>query len=75
MRKLLRRLWQFLSFVFVLYGFYLFFLFVWDTMIRVNEKMAVPVATLMTLILALVSALFWLRKHIKVIKPFIRTNT
>ncbi len=44
-------------------------------MIRVNEKMAVPVATLMTLILALVSALFWLRKHIKVIKPFIRTNT
>ncbi len=65
MRKLLRRLWQFLSFVFVLYGFYLFFLFVWDTMIRVNEKMAVPVATLMTLILAFVSALFWLRKHIK----------
>ena len=63
LREALRKIWQFISFLFVLYGFYLFFLFVWDTMIRVNERIAVPTATVATLILMGVSAFFWLRKR------------
>ncbi len=60
-----RKVWQFLSFIFVLYGFYLFFLFVWDTMVRVNEGLALPVAVVTTLLLMGISALLWARKHLK----------
>ena len=63
-REVLRKLWQFISFIFVLYGFYLFFLFVWDTMVRVNENLAVPTATGATLLLMGVSAFLWIRKRV-----------
>ena len=68
-KELLRKIWQFVSFLFVLYGFYLFFLFVWDTMVRVNEKIALPIALLSTLVLMAVSALFWIRKHLRGSSP------
>ena len=64
-KELLRKVWQVISFIFVLYGFYLFFLFVWDTVNRVNEKLALPVAFLMTLLLVGVSSLLWIRKHLR----------
>ena len=64
-KEALKKAWQVLSFIFVLYGFYLFFLFVWDTMLRISEKLAFPVALLSTVVLMAVSALFWLRKHLK----------
>ncbi|WP_457600161.1 hypothetical protein [Hydrogenivirga sp.] len=67
--QVLRKLWQFLSFVFVLYGFYLFFLFVWDTMVRVNERLALPTAAGLTLLLMSISALLWIRKHLRGTSP------
>jgi len=63
LREIVRKLWQILSFLFVIYGFYLFFLFVWDTMLRVKESLALPVALLITLCLMAISGFFWLRKH------------
>ncbi len=68
-KELLRKIWQFVSFLFVLYGFYLFFLFVWDTMVRVNEELALPAALLSTLVLMAISALFWIRKHLRGSSP------
>ncbi len=68
-REFTRKVWQFISFVFVLYGFYLFFLFIWDTMIRVNEKIALPFALLTTLALMAVSGFFWIRKHLRGSSP------
>ncbi len=68
-KELLRKIWQFVSFLFVLYGFYLFFLFVWDTMVRVNERIALPVALLSTLVLMAISALLWVRKHLRGSSP------
>jgi len=63
MYQALRKVWQVLSFLLLLYGFYLFFLFAWDTLVRVEEKVALPVAFLLTAVLAGVSALFWVRKR------------
>ncbi len=68
-REFTRKVWQFISFVFVLYGFYLFFLFIWDTMIRVNEEIALPFALLTTLALMAVSGFFWIRKHLRGSSP------
>ena len=62
-RDFLSKLWQFVSFLFVLYGFYLFFLFVWDTMIRLNNRLALPLALSTTLLFMGISTFFWLRKH------------
>ncbi|GEM_PF-762601 len=59
----MRKIWQFLSFIFVLYGFYLLFLFIWDTLIRVKEEVALPLATLITLLAMGISAVLWIRKH------------
>ncbi len=60
-----------MSVLFVLYGFYLLFLFIWDTMIRVNERTALPVAVTLTLAVMLVSGILWVRKHIKQIQPIL----
>lgn len=60
-----------MSVLFVLYGFYLLFLFIWDTMIRVNERLALPVAAALTLAVMLVSGILWIRKHIKQIQPIL----
>ncbi len=64
-QELLRKLWQALSFVFVLYGFYLLFLFILDTTLRVNEKIALPVSAGITLSVMAVSGYIWARKHLK----------
>ncbi len=63
MRNILRKLWQLISFVFVLYGFYLLFLFFWDTFLRVNENIALPVSAGITLGIMGVSGILWIRKH------------
>ena len=71
LRRILRKVWQVVSVLFVLYGFYLLFLFIWDTMIRVNERAALPVAATLTLAVMLVSGILWVRKHIKQIQPIL----
>ncbi len=65
MREILRKVWQVLSFLFILYGFYLLFLFLWDTLIRVNETLALPLAGGITLAVMVVSGLLWMRKRIR----------
>jgi len=62
-KELYRRIWKLISFLFLLYGFYLFFLFVWDTMVRVNERIAFPIALFSTFVLIVISTLLWLRKR------------
>ena len=59
----LRKLWQVISFIFVLYGFYLLFLFLWDTLNRVSEDNAVLIAGLITVTAMSGSGFLWLRKH------------
>jgi len=63
MRRILRRIWQGFSLLFVLYGFYLFFLFVLDTFNRINEDLALPASVVITLIAMGISTLLWIRKH------------
>ncbi len=65
MQDILRKLWQFISFVFVIYGFYLLFLFFWDTLNRLSEGIALPVSVSLTLIVVGVSGYFWIKKHLK----------
>lgn len=62
---LLKKIWQVLSFLFVIYGFYLLFLFFWDTTYRIAGKLAVPVSAGLTLLVMLISGFFWLRKRLK----------
>ncbi len=69
LREVLRKVWQFISFLFVLYGFYLLFLFILDTMIRVNKGIALPFAIVATLALMAVSGFFWIRKHLRGSSP------
>ena len=61
----LKKVWQFVSFLFVLYGFYLLFLFLWDTLIRVNEKGAFLISLTITLTAMAVSGAFWARKNLR----------
>lgn len=64
MRKFLHYLWQFLSNLLVLYGFYLIYLFIYDTLIRIMEKGANITAVILTLIGLSIYILFQLRKHL-----------
>ncbi len=61
----LKKVWQAVSFLFVLYGFYLLFLFLWDTTVRLNEELALPLSLSITVIALGVSGIFWARKRIK----------
>ncbi|MDQ7081898.1 MAG: hypothetical protein Q9N34_02050 [Aquificota bacterium] len=65
MREILRKVWQFLSFIFVLYGFYLLFLFLWDApSTRVKEELALSSTSTSSTLLAMgTSAVLWIRKH------------
>lgn len=55
-------LFQFISFIFVVYGFYLLFLFLLDTMLRVKREIAYPLSLLVVLVLASLTFLYWIKK-------------
>ena len=55
-------LFQFISFIFVVYGFYLLFLFLLDTMLRVKREIAYPLSLLIVLVLASLTFLYWIKK-------------
>ncbi len=57
--------WQIFSFILVLYGFYLLFLFFLDTFIRINESVAFPLALILTVISMIISAVLWGRNYIE----------
>lgn len=55
-------IFQILSFIFVVYGFYLLFLFLLDTMLRVKREIAYPFSLLLVLILASLTFVYWVKK-------------
>jgi len=52
---------QFLSFVLVAYGFYLLFLLLLDTFLRINRTLAFPISALITLTLIALTALYYIK--------------
>ncbi|MCS6957781.1 MAG: hypothetical protein RMK75_04910 [Aquificaceae bacterium] len=55
-------LFQFLSFIFMAYGFYLLFLFLLDTFLRIEKNLAYPVSILITLSLVTLTLIYWMKK-------------
>ncbi len=62
MGRYVSHIWQALSFLLVAYGFYLFFLFMLDTFIRINKTFALPLSLLLTFILVAFVGVFWYKK-------------
>ncbi len=60
--KLKHYLFQALSFVLVVYGFYLLFLFLLDTTLRVNKTLAYPFSIALTLLLFTATLIYWVKK-------------
>lgn len=60
--KVKHYLFQFVSFVFVAYGFYLLYLFLLDTTLRVNRSLAYPLSIGITLLLATLTLIYWIKK-------------
>ncbi|RMH01544.1 MAG: hypothetical protein D6699_06750 [Aquificota bacterium] len=53
---------QFFSFVLVVYGFYLFFLFLYDTTLRLNRQVALPFSLMVVLLLFALTMVYWVKK-------------
>ncbi|MCS7170870.1 MAG: hypothetical protein NZ851_00995 [Aquificaceae bacterium] len=60
--KLKHYLFQGLSLLFVSYGFYLLFLFLLDTFLRFKKSLAYPISIGITLILATMTLIYWIKK-------------
>jgi hypothetical protein len=52
---------QFLSFVLVAYGFYLLFLLLLDTFLRINRTLAFPLSAFITLTLITLTVLYYIK--------------
>jgi hypothetical protein len=61
LKKIKHYLFQFLSFVLVAYGFYLFFLLLLDTFLRINRTLAFPLSALITLTLITLTTLYYIK--------------
>jgi len=53
---------QFFSFVLVVYGFYLLFLFLYDTTLRLNRQVALPFSLMVVLLLFALTMVYWVKK-------------
>lgn len=62
LKKVKNYIFQFISFVFVVYGFYLLFLFLYDTSLRVNGRIALPFSLLTVLLLFTFTMVYWVKK-------------
>ncbi|MDW8032328.1 MAG: hypothetical protein RMH93_02145 [Aquificaceae bacterium] len=60
--KVKHYLFQVLSFIFVAYGFYLLYLFLLDTTLRVSRDLAYPLSLGITLLLATLTLVYWIKK-------------
>ncbi len=63
MSRFVGYVWQALSFLLVIYGFYLFFLFTLDTLIRISRTLALPLSLLLTFVLIAFVGIFWYKKR------------
>ncbi len=57
----LSKFWQLFSYLLVAYGYYLIFLFFYDTYLRIFKPFAFPLALITTLIFLFVGAVIWLK--------------
>ncbi len=60
-RDIISKLWQVFSYILVAYGYYLIFLFFYDTFLRVAKPVALPLALLATGFFLFVGAVIWMR--------------
>ncbi len=61
LKRVKHYLLQFLSFVLVAYGFYLLFLLLLDTFLRINRTLAFPLSALITLTLIALTVLYYIK--------------
>jgi hypothetical protein len=61
LKRVKHYLFQFLSFVLVAYGFYLLFLLLLDTFLRINRTLAFPISALITLVLIALTVLYYIK--------------
>ena len=61
LRRVKHYIFQFLSFVLVAYGFYLLFLLLLDTFLRINRTLAFPISALITLVLIALTVLYYIK--------------
>ncbi len=61
LKRVKHYLFQFLSFVLVAYGFYLLFLLLLDTFMRINRALAFPLSALITLTLIALTVLYYIK--------------
>jgi hypothetical protein len=61
LKKIKHYFFQFLSFVLVAYGFYLLFLLLLDTFLRINRTLAFPLSALITLTLIALTVLYYIK--------------
>lgn len=61
LKRVKHYLFQFLSFALVAYGFYLFFLLLLDTFLRINRTLAFPISALITLVLVVLTVLYYIK--------------
>jgi hypothetical protein len=61
LKKVKHYIFQFLSFVLVAYGFYLLFLLLLDTFLRINRTLAFPLSALITLVLIALTVLYYIK--------------
>jgi hypothetical protein len=61
LKRVKHYLFQFLSFVLVAYGFYLLFLLLLDTFMRINRTLAFPLSALITLTLIALTVLYYIK--------------
>jgi len=62
LKRIKHYIFQAISFIFVIYGFYLLFLFLLDTSLRVNKTLAYPFSIGITLLLASFTFYYWVKK-------------
>ncbi len=61
LKRVKHYLFQFLSFVLVAYGFYLLFLLLLDTFMRINRTLAFPLSALITLTLITLTVFYYMK--------------
>ncbi len=61
LKRVKHYLFQFLSFVLVAYGFYLLFLLLLDTFMRINRTLALPFSAFITLTLIALTVFYYIK--------------
>ncbi|GAB6065393.1 hypothetical protein JCM9492_04850 [Aquifex pyrophilus] len=63
-KRVLKKTWTVFSNLLLLYGYYLLFLFFYDTFLRVVKPLAFPLSLLLTLFIFSLNVAYWYRDKI-----------